>query len=812
MTAELTSHPVAQPHRDGALADRVIECAAVFLVATGLIGAALALAGQFSAVAVTALAGLAAWGWDRARGDPGPVNAPPHGAFRWRHAIPILLLALWFRAPGFDVVLGGQDPGVYAAMGAHIDRTGGVAVHDRVLARMPAGAAANRYLADNHGGSFVPGVYSEGGGQMRFQFYPLFPALLATATGLGGAAAVPWFLVLLGLAGVLAVQRTAIALTGNAGAGIAAGLLLACNPLHAYVSRAPLTEPAALLFALIGAGALARYALAPPERRARRWLVLSTLGFSALFLTRISGFLLLPLVIGLPVASALIDPDRLRARGLGAWGLATLAAFVASVCVGLAWSRPYAMSIYSQGFGASSPAAVLVAMALLLAIGLGAWAWAWHAAPDARSRGFARDAMTQLPRLAAGLLGIALLLMAWRAWQLGYTSRFAGDDRLTQFPGLVGNGWRSGLHASLSAFALATGPLALVGAWAIAARRDSPVAGRLLAALTALIVLYLATSNWVLPYLPYYGRYLVSELVPLTCLVLACAWAWLPPGRARRNLAIVLAVTLAWGAAWSALQAGGREQDGARASVARLAALADAGDLIAIEHAPAEGLVHMELKTALLYAFGRDVASLGPGALDDAAYLRALDAAWDDVFVVTMGAAGPAGSVPVDSIRLRSSRFRRGAFPAAGREPELDAEVHVHRLVAAGMQSGHVLAYDARDDVRVLSVVGRRSAAGIATTGREGYLLYGPYVSLPPGRYRLAFDARWQPGDEGVLVDVSVGGGTRILASRRIVPPEPFDEPIDFEIPRGAGKAEVRMHVDVGTHLQVRGYTITRRP
>jgi ubiquinone/menaquinone biosynthesis C-methylase UbiE len=67
----------------------------------------------------------------------------------------------------------------------------------------------------------------------------------------------------------------------------------------------------------------------------------------------------------------------------------------------------------------------------------------------------------------------------------------------------------------------------------------------------------------------------------------------------------------------------------------------------------------------------------------------------------------------------------------------------------------------------LLNRVGQLSAQGCTADGREGYLAYGPYITLPAGAYRakLMFGSG-TPLFGGIKVDVAVNGGTQILSEK----------------------------------------------
>lgn len=799
--------------------DHGLECLTAFLLATGAAALAMALAGVFVAAIAPVLGALAALGWWALlrRQDDAPADAalaqPPAPRLRAGHAAAILLLALAFRLLPYDYVLGGQDQGVYANVAAHLVQTGGLRFEDPVHARLTDAGARAAYVADNYTDPFLPGVYSDLSGTPRFtfQFYQLFPAWLAVAGGLFGLGASGWALTLLALASVLFLQRLAIALTGSERAGLVAGVLVAVNSLLAFFSKFPLTEVPTLAFSAMGFTWLARYAFAAPGDRRARWLWLSAACFGSLFLTRISGFMYLPWLLAVAVAPRFLDPDAARARAIAGWALATFALYLLSVGYGLATTRVYAETVYALSFGLVAGPHWPVVLGLAAAGIALATAWLLRLDPQGAAGARLRALLPRAERLLGPLLLAVLALAAFKLYRLGFTPRHAGDAWLSQFPGVVSAGWSSLAFGSLVVAALYAGPLLFLGYVVAAQRRWEAAGARLLLLFLFGFVAYAGLLNWTTPYQPYYARYLASELVPYLLLFGACALAWLPAGRLRAGLAVAAATSVLASLPLALAQWGKAENAGAAASIGRLAAIADDGDLILLDDAPGKGFEPKELKTALVLRFGRQVATAGRASMADLGFLQAADAAWDEVFLVTTQAQPPAGFERVDAVRVHADNFVRGPRPPTRSARVLDVNLHVHRLVAPAWVPGRRLSMRAGREARLRTMVGRVMPTGLVSDGREGFLLYGPYVAAPAGHYRLRL--RGDGAEPGARVDVAAGAGMQQLH-----PPAPLsDAPtgvlavLEFDVPPpGVGDLEVRVQVPAGARLRVADYTIER--
>lgn len=793
--------------------DDMLERLAVFLVSVSLVGVVLALSGYFIAPLVVAIAALCTWTYHvRVPASP----HPPQPASRLLHALPVLLLALCFRLLPFDYVMGGQDQGLYTNMAAELVRTHDIAVTDPELDRLAGTRALPRYRQENYIDPFLPGVYTskDPGQQLTFQFYHVFPVWLALFAGLFGASAATYALTFLSLVSILFFQRLAAQLTGSARLGTAAGLLLALNPLHAFFSKFPVTEIPTLAFSTIGFAFLSIYSGTDPGIRARRWLWLSALAFGCLFLTRISGFMYLPLIVALGIVPLVTDKDRDRAIGLSCWALATTALYAASVAYGLLWSRPYSETIYADSFsriGGSQWPAMLLVLGLAVAA---AWWLAWRR-PDGVGRVVAW-LVPWLPRV----LGIGLLLVlvagAFRIHAFAFTDAYNANASVSLFPALAAQGWPSVARSSLLVVAMHLSPwLFLV--FVVLAQFRWNAAGSFLVFFLCCFVAYAALLNWFVPYQPYYARYFASELVPYALLLVVCALGWIKSARGRQLTTGLVALAGLYFLVLSVGQLGKREDDGARESIARLADLADDGDVILLDETAGPGLQPRAAKTTLVYMFGRHVISTKPESLGDTTYLAGISDAYDDVFLATPSGQVPTGFERVDAFRLHATGFERSASPPWRVATTLDANLFVYRLQPTDHGVGSKQDFMMASDARIGSQVGQRDPLrGLVADGRAGFLVFGPYLALEPGAYQVEIWGR-QPMTAGnaARLDVASGKGLRVLASTdaqwQEKPGAALLGTLEFDIAEpGVADLEVRVAVGEESRAEVSHFTLLR--
>ena len=765
-------------------ADALLERVLVFILAASLGGLGLALAGAFQAWAVWlfAIIATAAYHWRAA-----PTPASPLG-LRLVPLLAVLALALLFRLPTYQYVLGGQDPGVYANMATHVMRTGGIAVGDHAFDRLAGTDGFAEYRRLNVVDPFVPGVYTGEGEKpsLSFQFYHLFPVWLALAASVAGVGASGLGLLVLSLLSIVCFQRLAAELSGTRHIGLAAGLLLAANPLHAFFSKFPVTEVPTLAFSTAAFCFLSMYAQAPREHRPSRWLWLSVLAMGCLFLTRISGFMYLPLVLAVSVVALACDADRVRARMLSAWSLLVVLAYLGSVAYGLAWSRRYALDIHEDVFAPLLGPNWRLALAILGLAVAATWAAAWAARDRPAMAALAR-AISRLDRLIGPALLLLLPLAAYKAWQLGFTRHYQGHEVLGQFPGLVQAGWDSVARTNLVVTAMHLGPPAFIALFALAQAR-LPARGRLLLFFVSAFTAYAALLNWVAPYQPYYARYVLSELVPYALLLLCCALAWLPTPAARRWLGAALVASAAWYLALSGLQIGKRDNDGAMATIGELAARIGDDDVILLDGARIDGFEPAQLKTTLLYTFGRHVITLDPSSLADLGFMTAVDEADARGYGLSTRPGSPRGYTELEPARIRAMGFERSSWPPHRLVPMLDVRLRVLRLDRLDFLPG---------STRTVAL-GRDAPAPLA---------------LPPGRYRLVLrgDA---DGRHDARLRVVALGQDGALAEAAINPEETPGGALgwlEFEVAHATlGHVAIKVQAGEGSRLKLRDYSLTR--
>lgn len=125
------------------------------------------------------------------------------------------------------------------------------------------------------------------------------------------------------------------------------------------------------------------------------------------------------------------------------------------------------------------------------------------------------------------------------------------------------------------------------------------------------------------------------------------------------------------------------------------------------------------------------------------------------------------------------------------------------------------------DDPRIGTEVGERSLGlGLGTTGKAGWLMFGPYIPLPAGNYQVALQGSAQEGHAGVVhVDVAQGKGTEVLAAADLEAPALMAPPspdglmvLPFTLKEASDNLEVRIRVTEASKLSISGFVIRAVP
>ena len=433
----------------------------------------------------------------------------------------IAVLTVSFRSNPAAYLNGGQDPGVYSAMAIHFARTGSLRLSDSLLPVLAGNDEIRSYylkrsmhrLREKRPGTWIgnmlPGAYLSNleKNEWDFQFYALHPAWLAIGNWLFGLQAQSWILVLFSTLSVMSAYFITRRITGGYAPGLCAAVLLAINPGHAYFATVPVSETVAGFFFL-----------------ATIYLLLDKrfLGFlaplTALFLTRITGFITAPLLM---VALGWMALRRRDPRPLWA-GFGVLSLYAMSFYWGLAFSPHYSFDIYKSKLGIHRGALEYAGFVFL---GIGAvWAAVGYLVTRQRQRFLAgfKWVSRHRYRVSGCIVIILIATCAYRGYVFAFTDHYQQHRWYSGLWKMAGHGWSSLSYLSANTLRLLLSSVGTLGfvlgvvvVGASACRRSAlaPIAILAVGFSFALLVGQLTT-----PTTYYFARYLVSELVPLACI------------------------------------------------------------------------------------------------------------------------------------------------------------------------------------------------------------------------------------------------------------------------------------------------------
>lgn len=454
----------------------------------------------------------------------------------------LVLLAFLLRSNVGIVVYGGQDPGVYTNVSSYFAEHGSWIIKDKLLDEFEGRSDLREYYVTkslrrvfqssqgNWLGLMLPGVYLQDLDKNEWvsQFYHVNTVWLAIGEWIFGKEWKGLILALLSSLTLIAAYLITVRVCSAPSAGLAAVFLLATNAAHSYIGTSPVSEAVAGFF-FLSAVAMLIY----------RWQFSAILPMTALFFTRITGFLTAPLILG---SLAWIIVKRRDVRAVWA-GLAVIGTYGLSVMWGLTFSRPYSSDIYRGKLGIA-PTFLRDSSLFFVVLGVAWLVGCWLALRyQERLRPLRKYIVRYRTYVACGLLILVLGVIACRGYLLAFTDYYSANRWLGVRWHIAGLGAESLKFLTVYSLGLMLSPLGLVGfviglvyVGRAAIRRSvlGPVAICSVGFFAALTCKQLTT-----PYLYYFGRYLVSELLPLA-IVCASVAIYVLTGRMHRYRSVTI--------------------------------------------------------------------------------------------------------------------------------------------------------------------------------------------------------------------------------------------------------------------------------
>ncbi len=478
------------------------------------------------------------------------------------HLALILFVALIFRFQPYLYILGGQDQGIYVNMAGSYLKKGSTFIVDDVREKAIASGLKDLYDNSNqkewrpiqkgeYEGEHLPGIFIKDAAKSLYvyQFYPLFPLWMAVAGNLAGEKHCVYSLAFFSLLSIAAFYYLALAFSGgHLFPAVLVAALLAVNPLHAFFSKFPVSEVAALAFCGLGFLYLLWYwQESSAGANNRFYLVLSAGLFGCLFFTRITGFLYVPLFYVLLLLTLLFEEDPRVRNQMSGYALSVMTLYILSVFYGLFYSYPYSHDIYKAAFGevlhSGWETKLLFLYGLAAGILIVAWFLRGKGALWSNRNPFLRRVKENTHWIFWGILIFVFLLALRKAYALGFTDLYAhlrGD--------LGGHGWESFRRSNIFVVMLYLSPVGF-GIFVYAMLRIFPQKSELpwifLVLFLAMFWYFHTVMRFSTRYHYYFARYLLGEVVPFSLLVVSLiVGEWFRRGRWGKVWAIALSLAM----------------------------------------------------------------------------------------------------------------------------------------------------------------------------------------------------------------------------------------------------------------------------
>lgn len=116
------------------------------------------------------------------------------------------------------------------------------------------------------------------------------------------------------------------------------------------------------------------------------------------------------------------------------------------------------------------------------------------------------------------------------------------------------------------------------------------------------------------------------------------------------------------------------------------------------------------------------------------------------------------------------------------------------------------------DQLPSIPGVGEIRGDSLASTGKEGFLMFGPYAAVKAGTYSVTIEGNIAALPAGsVKLDVVSNLGKISHGEHAMSQPGEFPA-FDVTLPAAVNDLEVRVHVPEGAQVTVSSYELTRKP
>lgn len=456
------------------------------------------------------------------------VSLAVAGVLRWKPA---------------NFLQGGQDQGLYVNMAATLRRWGELRFPD--AARQSLSLAAQRVYDLTALSSYY--TVDKAKSTSFIEFYPLHPALMAvTSATLGGTGKL--ILTIMSVMAVWCGWHLAIEIDGRPTCARIFAALLALNPALVFFAKFPVSETVALTYTMMGFLFLIRGAKTPNRMDRALNLTISVLAFNSLFYVRWQYLLYLPFVALMVVGSLVFRKYRRLSRMLSAHSAACVILFILSL-IFYKKKMPELYGPVMQSIQDMLPSGHLLlagSVSVVVVAIVGYWYRRVYHFELARRWFERRSGLCVVLALALSAGSVFHLYRGESMYPWGYATPADSDSWVIRFHVI----YRLGQY--ISPFLL----LIVILMGLFSRPRNS---------LTSVLYLFAAIC-WMgvllrpfVPYLYYYGRYIIVDVTPAMLLIGSVALTTLISGRLRIVGVGLLVLTLAYSSWFSFVQIGNSE-------------------------------------------------------------------------------------------------------------------------------------------------------------------------------------------------------------------------------------------------------------
>lgn len=458
------------------------------------------------------------------------------GLLSWFFVVSATIFAGILRWGPYTLVQGGQDQGLYVNMAATLRRYGRLEFVDSFRAGL------SPLLQDWYDRTYLFSftLLDKTTSLTNIEFYPMHPALMAihswTFGGLGHG-----YMFIIGMIGVLAAWHLGRELDPHGHTAGIFALVLATNPAMVFFAKFPVSESTAFTFVVLGSLYLLRMIRAVTTRERVYTAFMCLLSFNCLFYVRWQFLLYVPFFLVIAVSSWFLTTPMRTRRIITGMTFALFALFGSSMMFYRTKQRAMYQPIIDSladtlpsrsvfvAVGAAATALLLISMLRPVRVAVAGQS-AWNIVR--------RGVPLLLPLVL--LLSIPSILDLYRGIPMkpwGYEPPGRADAFSVR------------LHALFRLLQFA-GPMFVVAVGAaVSFRKWQP---------KAVAVFVFVATCWVgvltrpyVPYLYYYGRYLVVDLLPGILLLGSMGIAAMMKSRLRIGAAVLLASAVLYGVIFS---------------------------------------------------------------------------------------------------------------------------------------------------------------------------------------------------------------------------------------------------------------------